>query len=373
MPLSISSPTCSLVSRSIAVCHRASTWRYNPACMASCSPGVSALRSRHCSRRTISRSQSRMLLRWTSVGCAVSTGLTSASAKNARKLAPSIPAGLRTQHVAEKAAEQARIFLERQVFVGWGVHRSSARSRCDPIVASLHRFACAGLDRLSSAALSRCAWRTRHHAAPTRIHLHPTRSGMNEIASPSGWQALVNHRRALAGRSLAALFNADSQRFTQLSLAWDDWLADWSKQRLTAETMALLVAYAQERNLPAWIAAMFAAEKINLSERRPVLHTALRQQGDAPLAVAGADVIPAIRSAQARMRTLATQLRGGARLGATRRPIRFATHLRMGGAGVRPPPRLRRPGWPPPRARRGDRDGVRVYRRSPDPLTSPAA
>ena len=159
---------------------------------------------------------------------------------------------------------------------------------------------------------------------------------MNEIASSSGWQALVDHRRTLAGRSLAALFNADSQRFAQLSLAWDDWLADWSKQRLTAETMALLVAYAQERNLPAWIAAMFAGEKINLSERRPVLHTALRQQGDAPLAVDGADVIPAIRSAQARMRTLAIQLRGGARLGATGRPIRYVISIGIGGSDLGP-------------------------------------
>ena len=119
---------------------------------------------------------------------------------------------------------------------------------------------------------------------------------MNEIAPSPGWQALIDHRRALAGRSLTALFAANPQRFAQLSLAWDDWLADWSKQRLTAETMALLVAYARERNLPAWIAAMFAGEKINLSEQRPALHTALRQQGDAPLAVDGADVIPAIRN-----------------------------------------------------------------------------
>src|SRR5439155_18347235 len=95
--------------------------------------------------------------------------------------------------------------------------------------------------------------------------------------------------------------------------------------------MALLVAYARERNLPAWIAAMFAGEKINLSEQRPALHTALRQQGDAPLAVDGADVIPAIRSAQSRMRMLATQLRGGARLGATGRPIRYVINLGTGG------------------------------------------
>src|SRR5205807_6315 len=145
---------------------------------------------------------------------------------------------------------------------------------------------------------------------------------MNPPAARSSWQALAEHRRVLAGRTLGALFDADSQRFPRLSLAWDQWLADWSKQRVTPETMTLLVAHAHERNVPAWIAALFAGEKINLSEARPALHTALRQQEDAPLQVDGTDVIPAIRAAQSRMRTLAMQLRGGARLGATGRPIR---------------------------------------------------
>ena len=159
---------------------------------------------------------------------------------------------------------------------------------------------------------------------------------MTEMTSPATWQALIDHRRALAGRSLAALFAADPERFARLSLTWDDWLADWSKQRVTPETMALLVGYARERNLPAWISAMFAGEKINLSERRPVLHTALRQQGDAPLPVDGTDVIPAIRAMQARVRTLAAQLRGGLRLGATGRPIRDVVHIGIGGSDLGP-------------------------------------
>jgi glucose-6-phosphate isomerase len=180
----------------------------------------------------------------------------------------------------------------------------------------------------------------------------PVISGMIEIAPSPGWQALVDHRRALSGRPLTSLFDANPQRFGQLSLVWDDWLADWSKQRLTAETMALLVAYARERNLPAWIAAMFAGEKINLSEQRPVLHTALRQQGDTPLAVDGADVIPAIRTAQARMRMLATQLRGGARPGATGRPIRYVINLGIGGSELGP--RLVCDALSGPRAVRGE-------------------
>jgi glucose-6-phosphate isomerase len=159
---------------------------------------------------------------------------------------------------------------------------------------------------------------------------------MTEMMSPVAWQALLEHRRSLAGRSLGSLFAADPQRFARLSLTWDDWLADWSKQRVTPETMALLVGYARERNLAAWTAAMFAGEKINLSEQRPVLHTALRQQGDTPLPIDGSDVIPAIRAMQARMRTLTSQLRGGLRLGATGRPIRNVIHIGIGGSDLGP-------------------------------------
>jgi len=150
------------------------------------------------------------------------------------------------------------------------------------------------------------------------------------------WQALLDHRRSLAGRSLASLFDADDVRCARLSLVWDDWLADWSKQRLTPDTMNALVAHARERNLEEWIAALFAGEKINLSELRPALHTALRQSGDAPLLVDGADIIPAIRATQARMRALAIQLRGGLRLGATGRPIRSVVHIGIGGSDLGP-------------------------------------
>jgi glucose-6-phosphate isomerase len=149
-------------------------------------------------------------------------------------------------------------------------------------------------------------------------------------------QALLDHRASFAGRSLASLFDADRERVARLSLTWDDWLADWSKQRLTPETMRLLLEQARERNLATWIAALFAGEKINLSEQRPALHTALRQQDDTALAVDGADVIPAIRATQARMRALTTQLRGGLRLGATGRPLRAVVHIGIGGSDLGP-------------------------------------
>ncbi len=147
---------------------------------------------------------------------------------------------------------------------------------------------------------------------------------------------LADHRRALAGTPLVGLFARDPQRFERLSFAWDDWLVDVSKERLGAETLPLIAAHARSLGLEGWIAALFAGEKVNLSERRSALHTALRQQGDAPLNVDGRDIVPQIREAQARMKTLVGALRAGKRRGATGRPIRAVVNLGIGGSDLGP-------------------------------------
>src|SRR5437764_7027899 len=203
-----------------------------------------------------------------------------------------------------------------------------------PECASLHRSSARGPPRTATLRFPPQQSARLPEQLPTRF---PTQSPNMTTSTPSDtWQVLLDHRRALAGRSLTSLFDADDARPARLSLVWDDWLADWSKQRLTPDAMNALVAHARERNLEAWIAALFAGEKINLWELRPALHTALRQPGDAPLMVDGADIMPAIRATQARMRALAAQLRGGLRLGATGRPIRSVIHLGIGGSDLGP-------------------------------------
>ena len=72
---------------------------------------------------------------------------------------------------------------------------------------------------------------------------------MSRPQSAAPMHALEEHRAALAGRTLAELFAADADRFSRLSLSWDQWLADWSKQRVTPQAMDALVAFAHERNL----------------------------------------------------------------------------------------------------------------------------
>ena len=147
---------------------------------------------------------------------------------------------------------------------------------------------------------------------------------------------IAHAARALASRRLTELFDRDPTRVPRLTFAWNDWRADLAKERITPEAMALLVAHAEACNLPHWISALFAGERINLSEARPALHTALRQQDDAPVAVDGRDVIPDIRATQARMRTLADTLRAHRRLGASGQPIRTVVNLGIGGSDLGP-------------------------------------
>ena len=149
-------------------------------------------------------------------------------------------------------------------------------------------------------------------------------------------ESFVHAARALRGERIADQFVRDPGRVDALTLAWNDWRVDLAKERLTPAVLADLVAHAEARNLAHWIAALFAGEKLNTSEHRPALHTALRQQDDTPVAVDGVDVIPAIRATQARMRALSEAVREGRQLGATGRPIRSVVNLGIGGSDLGP-------------------------------------
>jgi glucose-6-phosphate isomerase len=193
-----------------------------------------------------------------------------------------------------------------------------------------------------------CVRRTAAARPPSAIHL--LRLPMIPTPDPAPAD-LASHCRALSRRTLADLFATDPERFARLSFAWDDWLVDLSKERLGPDTLPLLVAHAAGTDLPGWIAALFAGEKVNQSERRAALHTALRRPGDTPLVVDGRDVIADIRAAQGRMKLLTAQVRGGLRVGATGRPIRSVVNLGIGGsdlgplvvcAALAPPPGTRR-------------------------------
>jgi glucose-6-phosphate isomerase len=155
------------------------------------------------------------------------------------------------------------------------------------------------------------------------------------VASPA-WQALRAHAAEVAPLHLRELFAGDPDRFGRLSLRLWDWLIDNSKQRVTAETMRLLVALARERGVPPLRDRMFAGEKINCTEGRAVLHVALRNRTNRPILVDGKDVMPEVNEVLARVRAFSDAVRSGALRGVTGERFTDVVNLGIGGSDLGP-------------------------------------
>jgi glucose-6-phosphate isomerase len=150
------------------------------------------------------------------------------------------------------------------------------------------------------------------------------------------WQALHRHHQELEGTHLRELFAADPGRGEAMTCEAGDLYLDWSKHRVTRETVALLVALADRAGLRQRIDAMFAGERINVTEDRAVLHTALRAPQGSHVLVEGHDVVPEVHEVLARMRGFADEVRSGRWLGHTGRPIRNVVNLGIGGSDLGP-------------------------------------
>ncbi|WP_106753017.1 glucose-6-phosphate isomerase [Pannonibacter carbonis] len=150
------------------------------------------------------------------------------------------------------------------------------------------------------------------------------------------WQSLKSHAEALKGTSLRQLFAANPDRFAELSRSDADLLIDFSKSRLTPELLALLCRFAREAGVEARRDAMFAGEKINATEKRAVLHTALRNLSDNPVIVDGEDVMPDVREVLATLGDFAEGLRAGEITGATGKPFTDVVNIGIGGSDLGP-------------------------------------
>ena len=169
--------------------------------------------------------------------------------------------------------------------------------------------------------------------------------------TPALPEPLVAAARTLRSTPLATLFERDRDRARRLTLAWNDWRIDLSRERLTPEVLGGLADHARASGLRRWIEAMFAGEKVNVSESRAVLHPALRDPGRSPLSVDGTDARAALRGARDRSAAWAARIHDGAARGATGAPIRHVLHLGIGGSDLGPRlvvDALRRPGAPGP-------------------------
>ena len=150
------------------------------------------------------------------------------------------------------------------------------------------------------------------------------------------WQALCRHQKTIAASSMRDLFAQDTNRFDKFSFQLDDMLFDFSKHRINDETLPLLMQLAREAQLENWRDRMFAGEKINITENRAVLHTALRNRSNRPVLVDGVDVMPEVNAVLAQMRDFSEKVRSGAWLGYTGKRITDVVNIGIGGSDLGP-------------------------------------
>jgi len=159
---------------------------------------------------------------------------------------------------------------------------------------------------------------------------------MVDPTQTAAWKALRAHHEAVADLPMRDLFVDDSERAARFSLALGDLLFDYSKNRVTDQTMSLLIDLCEECGVRDWIARMFSGDTINETEGRAVLHTALRNRGGRSVMVDGADVMPDIRRVLSQMRAFTTSVREGVWLGHTGRAITDVVNIGIGGSDLGP-------------------------------------
>ena len=159
---------------------------------------------------------------------------------------------------------------------------------------------------------------------------------MQPISSSQAWKALSEHARTQGDTHMRELFASDPQRFERFSLRLGDILLDYSKNRITDETLRLLLTLAKEADLDGWRKKMFAGEKINATEGRAVLHVALRNTLDRPILVDGADVMPEVVRVREQMRAFSDAVRSGAWRGHGGLAITDVVNVGIGGSDLGP-------------------------------------
>ena len=158
----------------------------------------------------------------------------------------------------------------------------------------------------------------------------------SDITATTAWQALSRHHADVAATSLRELFAEDSARGSELALTVGDMYIDYSKHRVTRETLDLLIELARAAELESKRDAMFSGVHINTSEDRAVLHTALRLPRDAALTVDGQDVVSDVHEVLDRMGEFTDRLRSGEWRGATGERITTVVNIGIGGSDLGP-------------------------------------
>ncbi len=159
---------------------------------------------------------------------------------------------------------------------------------------------------------------------------------MSKLTLSPAWQALTSHQTANGKRTMREMFDANPLRFDQFSLQVEGLLLDYSKNIISQETLSLLLSLARQSNLEDWKARMFNGEKINSSEQRAVLHTALRAPDSAVIYADGKNVMPDVVRVRQQMRRFSEAVRNGTLRGHTGKPFRDVVNIGIGGSALGP-------------------------------------
>jgi glucose-6-phosphate isomerase len=157
---------------------------------------------------------------------------------------------------------------------------------------------------------------------------------MSKLTDTPAWRALQSHQQTMAHASIAQLFDADPQRFHHFSLRLDGLLLDYSKNLVNQDSMHLLATLARERGLGERLRQLFSGGKVNVTEDRAALHTALR--GEHPVLVDGVDVMPQIHAVLERMQGFSDGVRAGRIAGHGGRRYTDVLHIGIGGSHLGP-------------------------------------
>jgi glucose-6-phosphate isomerase len=150
------------------------------------------------------------------------------------------------------------------------------------------------------------------------------------------WKALETHYEKVAPLQMRDLFKEDPKRFEKFSLRFEDILFDFSKNRITEETLKLLRDLAKQSDLKGWTEKMFTGQKINTTEDRAVLHVALRNRSNRPILVDGKDVMPEVNAVLKHMRQFSDAIRSGSWKGYTGKAITDVVNIGIGGSDLGP-------------------------------------
>nr|CRH04929.1 Glucose-6-phosphate isomerase [Candidatus Magnetococcus massalia] len=159
---------------------------------------------------------------------------------------------------------------------------------------------------------------------------------MTALDQSPAWKALQAHREKMADRHMRTLFAEDANRNQRFTLKQGDMLFDYSKNCITGETMELLLKLAQAQDVPGWRDKMFTGEKINNTEQRAVLHTALRNRSGRVIEVDGENVMPEVNKVLEKMAHFSEAVRDGSWKGHTGKVMRHVVNIGIGGSDLGP-------------------------------------